>query len=98
MPLRLDDIPPQFEFRNLYPKDREWINPGGSAIIGPKGNILNGPLEKKEELVIADIDLTSAVAAKWDLDLAGHYSRPDIFELTIDREARPFVREREPEP
>jgi nitrilase len=73
------------EIADLY-DTREWVNPGGSAIIDPKGNVIAGPVNEREEILYAEIDLESARGAKWDLDTAGHYARPDIFELTIDRE------------
>lgn len=73
------------EIADLYDA-REWVNPGGSAIIDPKGNVIAGPVNEREEILYADIDLEAARGAKWDLDTAGHYARPDIFELTIDRE------------
>jgi len=80
------------EIADLY-DTREWVNPGGSAIIDPKGNVIAGPVNEREEIVYADIDLEAARGAKWDLDTAGHYARPDIFELTIDREPRLMLKD-----
>jgi nitrilase len=82
--------------RKLVPTGGErLVWPGGSAIIDPKGNVLAGPVNEREEIVFADVDLDAARGTKWDLDTAGHYARPDIFELTIDREPRVMIRERE---
>ena len=89
--MRAEQIPREYEFASLYPPDREWINPGGSAIAGPNGKILAGPIDGREEILYADIDLETARAAKWDLDTAGHYARPDIFDLRIDRTARKLL-------
>ena len=80
------------EVADLYDA-REWVNPGGSAIIDPRGNIIAGPVNEREEILYADADLDAARGAKWDLDTAGHYARPDIFELTIDREPRVMMRD-----
>ena len=80
------------EVADLYDA-REWINPGGSAIIDPKGKVIAGPVSEREEILFADVDLEAARGAKWDLDTAGHYARPDIFTLTIDREPRLMIRE-----
>ncbi|MGZ7078176.1 MAG: carbon-nitrogen hydrolase family protein [Thermoanaerobaculia bacterium] len=90
--IRRSDFDPGLEFPASYPQ-REWINPGGSAIVDPKGNALAGPVNEREEILLADIDIEAARGAKWDLDTAGHYARPDIFELTIDREPRSMLRE-----
>lgn len=83
MALRTDDIPEELGFRSFYPGDREWINVGNSCVINPKGEIIAGPLEAGEGLVIADIDLDEVKAAKRMFDVAGHYARPDVFELSV---------------
>ena len=81
--LKIDDIPDEFEFKNLYPKDREWINIGNSFIVGPNGKIIAGPLEAKEGILYADIDLEDIIKAKRMFDVVGHYSRPDVFEFKV---------------
>jgi len=93
--LRMEHIPERYDFRRLYPAGQQWINPGGSAIVDPRGKIIAGPLEKAEEILYAEIDLESARGTKWDLDTGGHYARPDIFELRIDRSRKAMVREGE---
>ncbi|MFE0025295.1 carbon-nitrogen hydrolase family protein [Amycolatopsis sp. NPDC059021] len=64
---------------------------GGSAIVGPLGDVLAGPLRDSEGLVTAEIDPAEVVAARRDLDVSGHYARPDIFTLTVDQTPRPGV-------
>jgi nitrilase len=81
--VRVNQMPA--ELAKLYPAEREWINPGGSAIVAPDGKIIAGPIECREEILYAEIDLEAGRAAKWDLDVAGHYARPDVFELHINR-------------
>ena len=83
MALKMDEIPEEFEFKKLYPEDREWINVGNSCIIGPNGQILAGPLEAEEDILYADIDLRSIIKAKRMFDVVGHYSRPDVFSFSI---------------
>ncbi|KAF8606985.1 carbon-nitrogen hydrolase [Ceratobasidium sp. AG-I] len=56
---------------------------GGSVIIGPLGDILAGPLRDGEGVLTAEIDLDDCVRGKLDLDVVGHYSRPDIFKLVV---------------
>ena len=63
----------------------EWINPGGSLIVSPSGEIISGPLSKEKGYLIADIDVELAASSKRALDVAGHYARPDIFTLQVDK-------------
>ena len=79
MALRMDDIPDDYEFKKLYPDNREWINVGNSSIIAPNGQILAGPLEGEEGILYAEIDLQQVIKAKRMFDAVGHYSRPDVF-------------------
>ena len=60
------------------------IADGGSAIIGPNGDYLAGPLYSEEDILYADIDLSRIVAAKQALDTGGHYSRPDVLRLQFN--------------
>jgi nitrilase len=85
MSVRLDDIPDTYDFKNAYPEGREWINTGNSCIINPNGEIIAGPIEAKEEIIYADVDLNLVTAAKRMFDVAGHYARPDVFEFKIKR-------------
>ncbi len=91
--LRKDDIPDRYEFkRRFYQNAGEWINVGDSAIVDPDGNFIAGPSRAKQEVLYAEIDPSRFSSAKWMFDGAGHYARPDVFELTVHREARPLVR------
>jgi len=84
--LEREDLPRDFpNLDELYPDDEQWINPGGSVIISPKGEILSGPLCKEKGNIIVDIDIELAIHARRALDVAGHYSRPDVFNLQVDK-------------
>lgn len=74
-----------------WPAERPLIN-GGSVIVGPLGDVLAGPLLGGSGLLCAEIDTDELVRARYDLDVIGHYSRPDVFELVVDERARPGVR------
>ena len=84
--LRGSDIPEDFPQRDtLYPEDEDWINPGDSLVVAPGGEIVAGPMHQEQGLLYADIDASRSVKAKRALDVAGHYARPDIFTLNVDR-------------
>jgi nitrilase len=79
------DIPSDFPERdNLYPSTETWINPGDSAVIAPGGEIIAGPMHQEKGILYAEIDTERASIAKRDLDITGHYSRPDLFTLDVD--------------
>lgn len=67
--------------------DRPLIN-GGSVIVDPLGNVLAGPLKGQTGLLTAEIDINELVKARYDLDVTGHYARPDVFSLSVDETAR----------
>ncbi len=60
---------------------------GGSAIIGPDMTVIAGPLGSEEGILYGELDLEQSVRMKLRHDFAGHYNRPDIFELRINRRA-----------
>ncbi len=57
---------------------------GGSCIVDPFGTVLAGPNFDGEALLVADVDLGATVRGKFDLDVMGHYARPDVFQLTVN--------------
>lgn len=60
------------------------VSQGGSVIISPLGKILAGPNFESEGLITADLDLGDIARAKLYFDVVGHYSRPEIFNLTVN--------------
>lgn len=57
---------------------------GGSAIISPLGKVLAGPDFEGERILTATLDLEEIPRAKFDFDVVGHYSRPDVFQLSVN--------------
>ena len=60
---------------------------GGSLIVDPLSRIIAGPLGAEEGILYADCDLDLAIQMKLRHDFAGHYNRPDIFQLHVNRAA-----------
>lgn len=87
-----NDIPDSFDFKHEYLGDVEgWLNPGLSLIVDPDGKIVAGPLDSAEGILYADVEAHQLIGPRWQLDTAGHYARPDLFDLTVNRQARPFL-------
>lgn len=81
----------QFARRHDYPRDYPLdsdvradtvITRGGSCIVSPYGALVAGPVYDEDALLVAELDLAETVRAKLDLDVTGHYARPDVFQLT----------------
>jgi nitrilase len=83
----------QFNRRRDFPEDYDSnlgsdpdaiVTSGGSCIVDPFGNLLAGPNTEAEVILTADIDRHQIIRGKYDLDVVGHYARPDIFRLEVD--------------
>jgi len=83
MTLHISDMPE--ELKKIYSEDEEWISTGNSCIISPKGKIIAGPLDSKQGLLYADIDLREIISVKRRFDVVGHYARPDVFNFSINK-------------
>jgi nitrilase len=95
--MRKDDIPDHHAVKQKYYTENarradEWINVGDSAIVNPEGEFIAGPLHKEEGILYAEIDPRMVQGPKWMLDVAGHYARPDVFQLTVHTERREMIR------
>ena len=86
--LHASDIPDDLEERStLYPDAEEWVNGGDSAVIAPGGQLVAGPLRNEEGILYAETNTERTAMSRRTLDVAGHYSRPDIFTLQVNTEA-----------
>jgi hypothetical protein len=53
--------------------------------------MIAGPAVRTEEIIYAEVDLDRLRGSRWMLDVAGHYARPDIFELIVHGESRNMI-------
>ena len=77
-----------------YPKDLhcpveiavlpDMVCRGGSCIVDPFGHYVTEPVWDKEEIIYADLDMQMVPASKMELDICGHYARPDVLKLVVD--------------
>ncbi len=90
--ISLQDVPANFPIRDeLEGLDVTDYCRGGSAIAAPDGTWLVEPVVDDERLVIADLDLSMVARERQNFDPTGHYSRPDVFRVEVDRERRTAV-------
>ena len=86
--LEASDIPEDVPFYDeLFSKKDEWINPGDAVVYKPFGGRVAGPMHEEKGFLLADIDPSAARASRRKFDASGHYARPDIFNLTVNRSA-----------
>ena len=79
------------EMLNVGPEGEQFLRNadccGGSLIVNPMSRIIAGPMGPEEGILYADCDLELAIQMKLRHDFAGHYNRPDIFQLHVNRAA-----------
>ncbi len=69
----------------------EWLTDGGSCIAGPDGDWVIEPLPFEETVLTAELDLDLIYRERQNFDPAGHYSRPDVTRLIVNRERQSTV-------
>ena len=63
----------------------DLLQEGGSVIDAPGGEVLAGPLWGEEGILYADLDLERVVQQRQQFDVVGHYARPDVLSLRLNR-------------
>ena len=79
------DIPDDLPGRDRFFEAEEWINDGGAVVISPSASVVAGPLNREKAILYAEIDTEAARRARRSMDVCGHYARPDIFSLSVNR-------------
>jgi len=87
--LRAANLPPELEpHPDRVTSASQFVLRGGSAIIGPNGAYIAGPVFDEPSILTAELDLEQVREELMSLDVAGHYSRPDCLELRVTRTRR----------
>ena len=90
------------ELLQLSPEDEGLIRDpdfsGGSTIVAPDSRVIAGPMGAEEGILYADLDLEVGIKMKLRHDFAGHYNRPDVFQVRVNtRRPELYGRVAEPE-
>ena len=85
--LRGSDVPRSLPGADeIYGGDDDWMSRGNTVIIGPDGNVLAGPLIGERGMLTVKIDLGELTMARREFDPIGHYARPDVLKLSVQRD------------
>jgi nitrilase len=83
------DVPEAFPDRDKLFRDDEWVNSGDAIVVRPFGGLAAGPLHNEKGILYATVDIEAARWSRKSLDVTGHYVRPDIFHLEVNRRPMP---------
>jgi nitrilase len=87
------DFPEDTPYREKIIRDAvDPLTDGGSCTAGPDGSWVLEPVLEKEGLFFATIDFNRVLEERQNLDVSGHYSRPDVTRLIVNRERQSIVK------
>ncbi|MHB1006690.1 MAG: carbon-nitrogen hydrolase family protein [Chloroflexota bacterium] len=86
--LTKDAYPAELEVADELANSPQVLSRGGSAIVGPLGDYIAGPLFGQEGILYADLDFSLLAGAKFDMDVVGHYARADVLRLLVNTQAQ----------
>ena len=83
--MRREDVPADSPAVAMLEHCPDMLADGGSCIAGPDGNWVVPPIVGREDLIVATLDHRAVRRERQNFDLAGHYARPDVTRLVVDR-------------
>jgi predicted amidohydrolase len=87
--MRASALPPELEpHASKVRSPSDWVLRGGSAIIGPDGRYIVEPCFDRPGLIVTDIDVGRVTEERMTLDVSGHYHRPELLRLQVERATR----------
>lgn len=89
--IRDQDLPHDLPNRDFMMGDDSVFYDGGSCIAGPDGDWIVEPVVHQESLIVAELDSGRVLEERQNMDPSGHYSRPDIFQLTVNKQRQRLV-------
>ncbi len=96
--MRPEDAPADLPFREAILAGGEaFFANGGSCIAGPDAEWLLEPQVEREGVFVATLDFNRVLEERQNFDPAGHYSRPDVTRLTVNRERQSTVSFKDPD-
>lgn len=84
-PFHRDLIPDMPDLQDMRDRAGEWLADGGSCLAAPDGSWLIEPTTHKEALLTATVSMENVLRERQNFDPSGHYSRPDVTQLTVNR-------------
>lgn len=84
--IQCSDIPDTVAHKEeVFPDPDNWMSEGGAVFYEPFGGAVAGPMNKEKGILYSEYDLSKVIDGRRSMDIAGHYARPDIFELTVNK-------------
>jgi nitrilase len=91
--MSIDDFPEDTPYlKEILKKASKVLANGGSCIAGPNGEWIIEPVIDKEGLIINTIDFNRVLEERQNFDISGHYSRPDVTRLIVNRERQSILK------
>ena len=90
--LKVNELEAEAMLASMPGEPDDFIHNGGSSVIAADGSYITEPMFDEAGIVVGAIDLKVQREAAQTLDTDGHYSRPDVFELTVNTQPQPGVK------